>query len=102
MKRIYVGNLSFDATEADVRKLFEPHAQVESASLVTDAATGRSRGFAFVDIASDADAEKAIAALSGVEMGGRALVVNEARPRRESGGGQRDRGGNRGRRSGRW
>ena len=107
MKRIYVGNLSFDSTEADVRKLFEAHAPVESATLVTDQASGRSRGFAFVEIAADSDAEKAIAALSGVELGGRTLVVNEARPRREGGGGGgRDRGGRdrggRGQRSSRW
>jgi cold-inducible RNA-binding protein len=100
MKKIFVGNLSFDTTEADVRKLFEAHGPVESVALVTDSMTGRSRGFAFVEIANDGEAEKVIATLANTELGGRKLNINEARPKREGGGGGGDRGGNRGGRGG--
>lgn len=81
MKKLYVGNLSFDATEADLRQLFETHGAIESAKLATDRDTGRSRGFGFIEMSSNSDAEAAIAALNGREIGGRALVVNEARPK---------------------
>lgn len=81
MKKLYVGNLSFDSTEADLRQLFEPHGFVESAKVATDRDTGRSRGFGFIEMSSNSDAESAIAALHGREIGGRALVVNEARPK---------------------
>lgn len=87
MKRLYVGNLAFSATEDDVRAAFEPHGEVESVHLVMDRDTGRSRGFAFVEMGDGDQAEQAIAALNGADLGGRALVVNEARPRPERTGG---------------
>jgi RNA recognition motif-containing protein len=88
MKRIYVGNLAFSATEAELRGMFETHGPVESVSIITEPDTGRSRGFAFVEMPNDGDAEKAISALSGADVGGRPLTVNEARPRKEGGGGR--------------
>ncbi len=100
MKNIYVGNLTFDASEEQVRALFEPYGQVERVSLVTDRFTGKSRGFAFVEMADDDAAGKAIAGLNGHDLGGRALTVNEARPKTErprGGGGGGDRGGGGGR-----
>lgn len=102
MKKLYVGNLSYSATEADLRQWFEPHGAVESAALATDRATGQSRGFAFVEMTNDNEAEAAITALNGAEIGGRALVVNEARPKTSSFGGGRDsgRGGSGGGRGG--
>jgi RNA recognition motif-containing protein len=84
-KKIYVGNLSFDATESELTELFSPHGSVMSAQIVTDRDTGRSRGFAFVEMGDGADA--AIAALNGQDFKGRNLTVNEARPRGEGGGG---------------
>jgi cold-inducible RNA-binding protein len=81
MRKLYVGNLSFDVTDADLRRLFEPHGAIESAKVATDRDTGRSRGFGFIEMPSNSDAESAIAALNGREIGGRALVVNEARPK---------------------
>lgn len=84
MKKIYIGNLSFDSTEADIRTLFEQHGAVQSVNLITDRETGRSRGFGFVEMDN---AEEAIKALDGTEVGGRALKVNEARPREDRGGG---------------
>ena len=86
IKRIYVGNLPFSATEQEVRELFEAHGPVESVDLISDRETGRPRGFGFVQM-DDAAAGDAIAALDGTSMGGRSLRVNEARPRRERGGG---------------
>jgi len=85
-KKIYVGNLTFDATDAELRELFSPHGEVQSAQIVTDRDTGRSRGFGFVEMSDGADA--AIAALNGQTHDGRALTVNEAKPResRPSGG----------------
>jgi cold-inducible RNA-binding protein len=81
MKNLYVGNLPHSTTEAELRNVFEPHGAVEKVSLVTDRETGRSRGFAFVEM-TDADAaDKAIAALNGKELGGRALTINEAKPK---------------------
>jgi RNA recognition motif-containing protein len=85
MKKIYVGNLSFNATEAELRDLFSQHGTVSSVSLVSDRETGQPRGFAFVEMESGAEA--AISALDGKEVGGRALKVNEARPREDRGGG---------------
>ena len=87
MKNIFVGNLDFGATESSVRALFEPYGNVERVSLVTDRDTGRSRGFAFVEMTDSAEADRAIAALNGTEMGGRALNINEARPKTQGGGG---------------
>jgi len=86
MKNIFVGNLDFAATESEIRSLFEPHGKVERVSLVTDRDTGRSRGFAFVEMTDAAEADRAIAALNGHELNGRALNVNEARPKSDSGG----------------
>ena len=94
-KKLFVGNLSFQTTEHDLSTLFERIGRVESVNIITDRDTGRSKGFAFVEM-SDADAEKAIAQLNGTEVGGRALTVNEARPREERGG-RGDGGGGRGR-----
>jgi cold-inducible RNA-binding protein len=89
MKKLFVGNLSFGATEDTIRSLFEAHGTVESVSLITDRDTGRSKGFGFVEMTNDAEAQKAIAAVNGKDIDGRALTVNEARPKtdRPSGGG---------------
>jgi RNA recognition motif-containing protein len=84
MKKIYVGNLPFSATESELRDVFEEHGEVESVKLVNDRETGRPRGFGFVEMPDDA-ADAAISALNGKEMGGRSLRVNEARPREEGG-----------------
>jgi len=95
VKKIYVGNFSFQMTEQDLRALFEPYGAIESVTVATDRDTGRSRGFGFVGMSNDEEAEKAMAALNGKEAGGRALTVNEARPQapRGGGGGFRDGGG---------
>ncbi|MFM2002499.1 MAG: hypothetical protein RI963_1925 [Planctomycetota bacterium] len=95
-KRIYVGNLSFSTTSEDLRQAFGEFGQVSNASVVSDRETGRSRGFAFVEM--DSGADEAIAALNGRELSGRTLTVNEARPREErrSGGGGGGGGGYRG------
>ena len=99
-KRIYVGNLSYQTTEGDLANLFEQIGEVESVSIITDRDTGRSKGFAFVEMGND-DADKAIADLNGTEFNGRALTVNEARPRQERSGGGGGRGGYGGGRGGR-
>ena len=94
MKKLYVGNLSYGATESTIRSLFENHGAVESVNLITDRDTGRSKGFGFVEMTNDAEAQSAIAALNGKEVDGRALTVNEARPKEErsgGGGGRRSR-----------
>jgi cold-inducible RNA-binding protein len=90
MKNIFVGNLPYGATEEGLRDLFGPFGEVQQVRIMTDRDTGRSRGFAFVEMAQDDDAEKAIAALNGKDFGGRPLTINEARPRpeRSSGGGE--------------
>jgi RNA recognition motif-containing protein len=93
MKNIFVGNLDFAATEASLRTLFEPYGAVERVSLVTDRDTGRSRGFAFVEMTDAAEADRAIAALNGADLDGRALNVNEARPKPQGGGGRGFGGG---------
>jgi RNA recognition motif-containing protein len=87
-KKLYVGNLSYDTSESDLRKMFEEHGTVESAQIIMDRDTGRSKGFAFVEMSSDQEAQAAINALNGHESGGRALTVNEARPREDRGGGR--------------
>ena len=100
MKKLYVGNLSFDASEQELRHLFEPHGTVESAKVATDRDSGRSRGFGFIEMTSDSEAESAITALNGAQVGGRALIVNEARPKSAGFGGGGfggGRDGNRGR-----
>src|SRR5215211_6339734 len=98
-KRIYVGNLSYQTTENDLTTLFEQAGQVESVNVITDRDTGRSKGFAFVEMSNE-DAEKAIAQFNGAEVNGRALTVNEARPREERSGGGGGRGGYGGNRGG--
>ena len=102
--KLYVGNLSFDTTENDLQAEFEQFGKVVEAALVTDRETGRSRGFAFVTMGSPAEGEAAIKALEGKEFQGRALTVNEARPREErprgGSGGGRSFGGGGGRSSG--
>lgn len=87
MKNIFVGNLSFGATDDSVRSLFANHGTVERVNIVTDRETGQPRGFGFVEMTDDAEAERAIAALNGKSLDGRALNVNEARPKPSSGGG---------------
>lgn len=87
MKNIFVGNLSFGATEDALRSLFEAYGAVDRVNVVTDRETGRARGFAFVEMSVNAEADRAIAALNGRELDGRALNVNEARPKEERGGG---------------
>ncbi len=85
--RIYVGNLPFSTTEDELRTLFEKHGAVDSAAVITDRMTGRSRGFGFVEMIDDAEARQAIQALAELELEGRPLKVNEARPRENRGGG---------------
>ena len=87
MKNIFVGNLSFNTGEDELRQLFEGYGQVDRVSIMTDRDTGRSRGFGFVEMNSNEDGEKAITALNGSQVGGRTINVNEARPKTERGGG---------------
>jgi cold-inducible RNA-binding protein len=114
MKRLFVGNLPFSATEESLREIFGPFGEVGEVRIMTDRDTGKSRGFAFVEMVQDEDATKAVDGLNGKDMGGRALTVNEARPRPErsggggfggkrggGGGGRRDHG-HRGDREPRW
>lgn len=98
-KKIYVGNLSYQMTEHDLTTLFEQVGQVDSVNIITDRDTGRSKGFAFVEMSSE-DADKAIAQLNATEVMGRALTVNEARPREERSGGRGGYNGGRGGRGG--
>jgi cold-inducible RNA-binding protein len=103
VKKLYVGNLTFSTTESDLREMFAPYGAVESVSLVTDRDTGRSRGFAFVEMTNDTEAASAISGLNGQDSGGRALTVNEAKPKAERSGGGGGRGDSRGRsRERRW
>jgi cold-inducible RNA-binding protein len=96
MKKIFVGNFSFNVTESDLRQWFEPYGAVESATVVTDRDTGRSRGFGFVEMQNNSEADAAITALNGKDAQGRALTVNEALPKAERSGGFRGgRGGGR-------
>ena len=104
MKNLFIGNMSFQTTEADLRALFEPFGQITRVHIAMDRETGRARGFAFIEMPNDAEAAKAISGLDGKEVGGRNLKVNEARPKSASsgprggggGGFNRDRGGERG------
>lgn len=91
--KIYVGNLSFNTTNQDLNDIFAEVGSVESASVIEDRETGRSRGFGFVEMASKADGENAIAQLNGKEVDGRQLKVNEAKPQERNGGGGGGRGG---------
>jgi RNA recognition motif-containing protein len=87
VKNIFVGNLSFEATEGAVRSMFEQYGTVDRVNIVTDRDTGRARGFGFVEMGNDTEGNSAIAALNGRDMEGRALSVNEARPKENRGGG---------------
>ena len=92
--KLYVGNLSFNSTENDINDAFSPHGNVTSVAIITDRETGRPRGFAFVEMSSDAEAQAAMRALDGQDLGGRSLKVNIAQPREKSAGGggsRRDR-----------
>src|SRR3954462_802767 len=94
-KKLYVGNLSYNASSSDLEQLFSQHGTVQSAEVIADRDTGRSKGFGFVEMGSDDEAQAAIAALNGQQHDGRALTVNEARPKenRTGGGGGGGRGG---------
>jgi cold-inducible RNA-binding protein len=98
MKNIYVGNLSYGASEESLRALFEQYGTVDRVSIITDRDTGQPRGFAFVEMSNDAEADRAITSLNGRDLAGRDLSVNEARPKTErsfGGGGGGGRGGSR-------
>jgi RNA recognition motif-containing protein len=99
---IFVGNLNFQTTQEELRDIFSPYGTVEAVNLITDRETGRARGFAFVEMANRNEAENAIAALNGAELNGRAMNVNEARPKSQGGGGgfRGGSGGGRGRGNG--
>src|SRR5688572_3580799 len=97
-KKLYVGNMSYDVDSSQLEQMFAAHGTVESAQIINDRDTGRSKGFGFVEMSSDAEAQAAIAAMNGQEHGGRALTVNEAKPREDrprggGGGGGGSRGG---------
>jgi RNA recognition motif-containing protein len=92
-KKVYVGNLNYSTTSADLEQMFAPYGKVESATVIEDRDSGRSKGFGFVEMSNDAEAQAAIAALNGKEVDGRTLKVNEARPREDRGGGGGGRGG---------
>jgi RNA recognition motif-containing protein len=91
-KKLYVGNLPYGVSDSDLQQMFEAHGTVQSAQVIMDRDTGRSKGFGFVEMGSDAEAQAAITAMHGSEIEGRALTVNEARPK-EGGGGGGGRGG---------
>ena len=95
-KKLYVGNLTYGVTDSTLSQLFEAHGSVQSAQVIMDRDTGRSKGFGFVEMGSDAEAQAAIQALNGKEVEGRALTVNEAKPREDRGGGRGGYGGGRG------
>jgi len=95
-KKLYVGNLSYDVDSSALEDLFKPHGTVQSAQIIADRDTGRSKGFGFVEMASDAEAQAAIAALNGQDHGGRSLTVNEAKPKENRAGGGGGGGGSRG------
>jgi RNA recognition motif-containing protein len=91
-KKLYVGNLTYSITDSELQEMFQAHGTVASAQVIMDRDTGRSKGFGFVEMGSDQEAQAAIAAMNGKDMGGRSLTVNEARPK-ESGGGRGGSGG---------
>ncbi len=92
-KKIYAGNLSYDVTDATLQTLFAPHGTVQSAQVIMDRETGRSKGFGFVEMSTDDEAKAAIAALNGQDNGGRVMTINEAKPRESRPGGGGSRGG---------
>ena len=94
-KKLYVGNLSYDVDSTALEQMFAAHGTVESAQIISDRDTGRSKGFGFVEMSSEAEAQAAIAAMNGTDQGGRAITVNEAKPKenRSGGGGGGGRGG---------
>src|SRR4051794_19014634 len=92
-KKLYVGNLTYEVNDSELSSLFQPHGTVESAQVIMDRDTGRSKGFGFVEMKTEAEAKAAIQALNGKEVNGRALTVNEAKPKTEGGGGGRSGGG---------
>jgi RNA recognition motif-containing protein len=91
--KLYVGNLSYSASETELRDLFSQYGTVESVAVITDRDTGRSKGFGFVEFANDQEAQAAISGLNGKDMSGRSLTVSQARPKTEGGGGNRGGGG---------
>src|SRR5215475_2069654 len=95
-RKLYVGNLTYGVTDSALEQMFQPHGTVQSAQVIMDRDTGRSKGFGFVEMGSDQEAQAATAALNGKEVDGRALTVNEARPKTEGGGGRGGSGGGRG------
>src|SRR5262249_4858676 len=95
-KKLYVGNLSYETTDADLQTMFAAHGTVQSAQVIMDRDAGRSKGFGFVEMGSDQEAQAAIKALGGQQSGGRTLTVNEAKPREDRGGGGRSGGGGHG------
>jgi RNA recognition motif-containing protein len=95
-KKLYVGNLSYNVSDSDLQAMFEPHGEVRSAQVIMDRDAGRSKGFGFVEMSNDNEAQAAIQALNGQDVGGRALTVNEARPREDRGGSRGGPGGGRG------
>jgi RNA recognition motif-containing protein len=92
-KKLYVGNLPYSVGDSDLQRIFEAHGSVVSAQVIMDRDTGRSKGFGFVEMGNDSEAQAAIAALNGSEVDGRSLTVNEARPKPDGGGGGGGRGG---------
>jgi RNA recognition motif-containing protein len=92
-KKLYVGNLSYDVDSSGLEQMFAEFGTVQSAQVIADRDTGRSKGFGFVEMSSEAEAQAAIAAMSGKQMGGRSLTVNEAKPKEGGGGGGRSGGG---------
>src|SRR5215475_10597216 len=92
-RKLYVGNLTYGVTDSDLQRMFEAHGTVQSAQVIMDRDTGRSKGFGFVEMGSDAEAQAAISAVDQMEVDGRRLTVNEARPKTEGGGGGGGRGG---------
>src|SRR5436309_14070246 len=92
-RKLYVGNLTYGVTDSDLEQMFAAHGTVQSAQVIMDRDTGRSKGFGFVEMGSDQEAQAAISAMNGKEVEGRALTVNEARPKTEGGGGRGGGGG---------
>src|SRR3954466_8556008 len=92
-KKLYVGNLAYSVGDSELQQIFEAHGSVQSAQVIMDRDTGRSKGFGFVEMSNDQEAQAAISALNGRDLEGRSLPVNEARPREEGGGGGRGGGG---------